>query len=409
MLLRARLVALAILLLGLVVVTDAQAAPVYPPDTTLTPEPMPEVARPDYLDPLEDPTFGTRITRISDKAAFDSTSKALRHAYAKNQPWNADGSLIMLDYTYPAAVLDGRTYEFLRWVHQPSSAVWSNVNPNETIGTAAGANRLIRVGMQSDGDVTTIRKFREYDEINFGQGEGNLSNNDNYIALFGIKDGAADLFVYDLENDEIVSRRSLGKATVGDGKSTINNATMSQSGEYVVVQYNRPGTGKNQGIKVFDRDLNPVGQASKRGGTHYDVCYDAQGYEAVVVQADNSTAVVAARLDTGAKTTVLTADQMNDSIHISCRNTGRPGWAYLSEFSYGFVDEKPNYQEVFAVKLDGSGTVQRFAHEHHSRNKDYARQPHGVPNRDGSKVLWASDWDDGRTPVYAYVAEMATP
>src|SRR5262249_2898145 len=118
--------------------TSAQTAiPVsYPPDTTLTQVQIPTVAMPQYLSPIIDPTFGTAITRIADQAAFGVADKYIRHNYAKNQPWNSDGSLVLLGYpVYPAPVLDGRTYQLLRWIYVPSWVVWSNTDPNKTYGT----------------------------------------------------------------------------------------------------------------------------------------------------------------------------------------------------------------------------------------------------------------------------------
>src|SRR5258706_6466827 len=78
------------------------AAVIYPPDTKLTSTTVPTLARPSYLVPVTDPTFGTKITRISDQTAFKDTYKAIRHIYSKNQPWNSDGSLIMLGYEWYA-------------------------------------------------------------------------------------------------------------------------------------------------------------------------------------------------------------------------------------------------------------------------------------------------------------------
>jgi hypothetical protein len=78
----------------------ALPAPLYPPDTRLTPIPTPRnVERPPYLNPILETSLGTTITRISDRSAFDQPgATSIRHANAKNQPWNADGSLLMLDY-----------------------------------------------------------------------------------------------------------------------------------------------------------------------------------------------------------------------------------------------------------------------------------------------------------------------
>ena len=73
-----------------------------------------------------------------------------------------------------------------------------------------------------------------------------------------------------------------------------------------------------------------------------------------------------------------------DGGHLSCQNFKRPGWCYLSCNQKG-------YKEVFALKLDGSGIVERFA-KHHTSNKTYLSEAQAVPNPDGTKVMFASDW-----------------
>src|SRR5262245_23360921 len=61
----------------------------------------PAIPRPSCLARTPDPTFGARITRVSDQSGFASSSMFLRHFYSKHQPWNADGTLVLLDFTYP--------------------------------------------------------------------------------------------------------------------------------------------------------------------------------------------------------------------------------------------------------------------------------------------------------------------
>src|SRR5262249_12554198 len=81
--------------------------------------------------------------------------------------------------------------------------------------------------------------------------------------------------------------------------------------------------------------------------------------------------------------------------HLSTRNFLRPGWALVNNGS-------PN-GEIFAVKLDGSKTVERFVNARSSESS-YDTQAKAVFSPDGSKVMWNSDWGSGT--VYAYVAEM---
>jgi hypothetical protein len=373
---------------------------------------MPTLPRPEYLKPVTDSKLGTNVVRVSDRAAFGSNLQALRHVYSKNQPWNADESYLLLNFKYPAALLDGRTYKFLRWVRQPSQSVWSNVNPSLMYGMVANTNQFVKLNVAKGDDYTVLHKFREYDRIDFGAWEGNLSNNDRYAALVGMKAGKLDFLVYDLQKDLIQSRKTQPQGTtINNGTGAIvNNISMSQSGKYVVVQYNKPGRGVHRGIHLLDRSLKFVRQLSARQGSHFDACIDTQGAESLVVTDDTSSALVSVQYATGKKTTILPASKSNYNIHVSCRNINRPGWAYISEFT-GDIDPanpnavKPTPDKTFALKLDGSGKSEQFAPPRNSASKDYERQPQSVPNRDGTKVLFASDWGEQSNPVYTYVTQ----
>src|SRR5207302_1108735 len=64
-------------------------------------------------------------------------------------------------------------------------------------------------------------------------------------------------------------------------------------------------------------------------------------------------------------------------------------------------------EEIMAVKMDGSGSVERFAQSHSDwenatgttgqysskdSDYDYRSQPHEVPSPDGKRVIFASNW-----------------
>lgn len=108
------------------------------------------------------------------------------------------------------------------------------------------------------------------------------------------------------------------------------------------------------------------------------------------------------------------------SFHTSCRNILRPGWAYFSEYAYvnathpiTFYNGVSNYNEIIAVRLDGSGTIERFGKEHHQTDSNfngdtndyYDRAAMAVPSRKGDRVVFASDWEDssGTAFIHTYV------
>src|SRR6266404_214581 len=73
--------------------THAARAAVYPPETRpLVFTSMLAMPRPGYLSPVKDPNTNHFTTRITDAAAFGVTSNTIKQAYAKIEPWNADGS-----------------------------------------------------------------------------------------------------------------------------------------------------------------------------------------------------------------------------------------------------------------------------------------------------------------------------
>ncbi len=171
----------------------------------------------------------------------------------------------------------------------------------------------------------------------------------------------------------------------------------------MILAFDEWGKGPREGIYSYGRGLRGRLLLSRHGGSHFDACVDNTGREVIVITGPRG--LISVDLRTGRRRLLVPSRLLSWSIHISCRNVERPGWAYVSEYFDPQADRKANHDEVFAVRLDGSGTVESFAHEHYSRRQAYVREPQAVPSPDGERVLWASDWGRRRGPVYAYVAE----
>ena len=345
---------------------------------------------PNYLQPFTDPVTNNTVTRISDESVFGCDCSKLRHRYAKNQPWNADGTLIMTDGS-PSKILDGNTYQVL--YESNTKALWSNTEPNYTYDAAANS-AFVKKNIVT-GVTTTLRTFSNYSSISVGNNEGNLSNDDRYVALIGTSGANKTVIIYDILNDNIISTRSLGTAN-------IDWVSVSQSGNFVVISGYADGSGPNQGIKSYDKFMNNE-RHLYNGRPHGDIGYDAQGNEVYVAyQGINGYSLSYARLDNGVKQGLFPYTGANGDRglwggHISTRNINRPGWAYVSEQGHpSDINRYEATREIFAIKLDNSQTIERFA-KHNSNlnaNAAYNHQAHGVPNRDGTRVIFASNWDD---------------
>jgi hypothetical protein len=341
-----------------------------------------------------------QATRISDKnMASNPTGYQMRHDYSKDQCWNADGTEIQLAaFNGQAQVLDGNTYQFKRWAtNVPSRNRWSYVNPDLMYGISD--NRLISVHATT-GVITTIHTFTGYASIELGLGEGNQSNDDRYWAIIGKNNGwlNSDFIVYDMQTDTI-----LGTKVEGDLSSIIDWVSMSQNGEYFVVRYNTYGSGVKQGIKRWTKDFseelhvwdNPqhgdIGVA-ENGNPVWITIGSGVGYYLHMTD-----------LVTGTTTGLVWTEAYGiEGAHVSCRNINRPGWAYISvEPPLSNVDSHRMTREMFAVKLDNSGTFERWGF-HNASSRVYWQQPHLTPNHNGTKILFASSWGNATTDAEDY-------
>ncbi|MCF1191690.1 T9SS type A sorting domain-containing protein [Mangrovimonas sp. AS39] len=348
----------------------------------------PSSSLPGYLSEVTGSTYGNSITRVSDKGVFGTTSARLRHNYAVDQVWNSDGSLIKLA-GYPAAILDGETYEFLYWANIPSYGRWSNTQPNIIYGTSG--NKFVQYNVSTD-QTTVLHTFSNYSSIDFGYGEGTQDNNDQYVGLIG---NGNTLIVYDIQNDNVV-----GTKNIPDGD--LDWFSVSSLGNYAIASWRPDGSGTTQGMKRYNIDMTNETHIYDYTA-HGDFGIDASGNEVFVQYGNDSTwndeyYLVMIRFSNAQITPLYYYPQSihgESGIwggHISCRNINRPGWAYVSE---GCCTDHPTAsREIFAIKLDASNTVERYAKHHSDYDSGYGHESMAVPNRNGTKVIFASNWNN---------------
>ncbi len=141
--------------------------------------------------------------------------------------------------------------------------------------------------------------------------------------------------------------------------------------------------------------------------SHFDTQIDQNGDEIIAGTAksdkngiDYKGKVIKRRLSDGETTIISNYSWAN---HTSGRNINRQGWVFVTYQNRDGSSHYPYYNELVAVKLDGSRT-ERICHLY-SYDFDYVSESHGVPSPDGLKVMWASDWENNTFPVQAYVAD----
>lgn len=379
--------------------------PRYPAAQSVTKQPMdPVMPMPTYLVSAPIAGLETSIMRITDASLGERG--IIRHAYSKRQPWNADGSLLLLAFRTPAHLMNGRTFAPLGPLEVPGDPVWSNSDPDVLYGVSGSSFVSFSIATRRQ---TFLRTFEGYSRVFIGGGEGNLSDDDRYVALIGQRDGGVDVIVYDIPDDAIVATMALNDFTGPFGD--LDMATVSPSGRYVLLGVTRP----RQAYELHDlRSMKHLRTLVSRQLSHADIGYTAEGKEALITTSDGVSAFYSIGLDDGTQREELSEAHMGWNQHVSCRNSKRPGWCYVSTFWNSERRDAYLFRQIFALKLDGSGTIERFAPANFSDGPTrllYDRQAHAVPNREGNLVIFASDWGNASAlaPIHTYVAGVEVP
>jgi len=363
--------------------------------------PPKDVARPDLHRSVIDPTFGTKITRISDPSQVPGLRR-LRHYYSKADPFNADGSrAILFGNNGSKWLIDTRTWtplNYLRITSGDPEIQWHPRDPDlfyylDFAGNSPNVRAIMRYDIRNDGR-TKLRDFTEYETAR-GRLEGNMDREGRHYALIGKRGQQREAFVYDVVNNTMSQKIEVTEKMADDWIS------VSPSGKYVVMM----GGDRS---RVYDIQMKLLHELPKGSFGHADLCLKADGSEAMVfdgadLELDHNRNINMADLATG-KLSALVRIGWGTTPHVSCRNLDLPGWALIS--TQGPDGKYPNHDfEIFWVRLDGSGEVRRVAH-HHSSRKDggYFAEQHAVSNRSGTRIVFASNW--GGETVADYLIEL---
>ena len=364
------------------------------------------VPEPGYLESYVDPEFKTTVTRITGVPGSDipnvngQWAAIARYHYSKDAAWNCDQSLLFLERHQgkPSALfLDGTTYQPLFGRKEPGTETrW---HPKRAGTMVYVKDNLIGYWDVRKDTTQIFASFPGYSEFHIGPWEGNLSRDGRRVVIEGKKGKDHIAFAYDFEEGRKYPDLVLNDVVDVDWVS------ISASGNYIVLNGQITGQTSDQ-TQVYDLVGIKVGSLWAEHGrpSHYDLILDGNGDDVAVGgsrSGPDDGRVIKRRLSDG-KITVLTAGSY--ASHTSTRNVNRPGWAYVT-YQHRGPSWPPNWDEVDAVKLDGSMMVERIARLYTKRT-DYLTESHAVPSPDGNRVLWASDWEaaSGR-PIFTLVAQ----
>ncbi len=356
---------------------------------------------------IQDQEFGTEITRVTDIKKHPS-----RFLVARVQFWNSDSSLIRLGHQ---KIFDAKTHEYLGKIAGRMYEVkWSHTHPNilfalhHAFKKNASQSKInpkndflffaidVRHGFKRE----LIARFPQkiYSDVKIGPWEGNIDQQDKYVVFSAKKRGSDHLvaILYDIKSKQEIAYKEFKEIKWTSSRKSnqhdwISISPFGNSILHAKCNHASPSFDKFH-IEQYDLDFMPIRMISAVS-EHGDLGINVDGEEVYVQfrDANNRHGIYAFNLNND-QVVSLSGTNSYGGGHISCQNYQRKGWCYVST-------KGKNYREVFALKLDGSGEVERFAQTHGIEESRESSK--GTPSPDGSQVLFQSTWGVlNRTEAY---------
>jgi hypothetical protein len=338
---------------------------------------------------MPDSDIGGNLTWIEDE-------------YSTMSPFNSDNSKILLVHQSYFALYDGTGF-YIRdlplEISASSEPRWSRKN-NHTVYYVRG--NQFKTYDTNSGAIAIVHTFSEYSAIS-GMGESDISYDGDHFVFAG---NSRYVFIYRISTDT--------KSPVFDTGGTTFDSIYITPLNNVIVSWIQSGTVRYTGQELFDSNMNFLRQVGRADG-HKDVTLDTNGSEVLVWTNSNdpqpicNNGIVKILLSSGAETCLATFD-WSLAVHISAPDNS--GFVYVETYAPSNPNPPAGWvaytNELLQIKLDGS-QVLRVAH-HRSRpnpTNTYNWQPKMSTSRDGSRVVYSSDYDlpgiDGYAAQYSDV------
>lgn len=369
--------------------------------------------------PYKEANFKTDITRITDIKHGNPLAKAkgMTNEYARMDPVNADSSLLLLHssngkwFLYDLKTLKLKERILDQGRREPR---WHATDPNILFYTKD--RKFYKYHVNSKKKEVLYDAKKDYPNVSelTAKGEGDSSSDSRFWAFMAVhydkaekKNRTLDWIVFDAEKRQVVSRYS---DIPGNQATGANTATVSMSGQYVLVETNP--------TQVFNRDWTNGRQLRGRYG-HGDLALSKDGRDVFVAQNTKNDHITMVYLDTLEEVKVMyipfkppgtEGGVTYKGFHISGNSLDTPGWVLVS--TYGRADQPGYWSDgaLFLLELKENGRHFRIAHTHARTSKggkDYWSEAFATIDRKGQRVFWGSNWGiTGKNYSDAYMVDL---
>ncbi len=352
--------------------------------------PMTAVTKPTLLGSYTDPNFLTTVRRITDAKAQFNADYA-KPVYSTMPAWNADETYLILYVPGQGHKLfNGKTYAFIRNLEIDTADIehvyWSSTDP-DLLYYPNG--RALMVYHPSTNQSETLKTFAETD-VSFGGDP-----------IYG--DWSSNLFGFQSNSGPLLWWRTSGALV--NGPTGTGAPQISSSGAYYVFGQNLYDASTNALVRAMTINATEHG-ATGRLANGDDIWVSTQ-FD--LPDGSNGNLIVE-NLRTGAVTTVIGEangwDYPRVGTHVSAHAVKNPGWVAVS--MTGNTEGTDYLDREIALANVNTGVVCRVAH-HRSYGQEgnigYWAEPHVNISPSGTRMIFASDWNNGST-VDTYVVEL---
>jgi hypothetical protein len=414
-------------------VKETSPASFYPPDFRLKPLSV------DRMQPLRKPAqrsaglqapswidhhYGTRIHKVTAASDFPG-AEFVRHNYSRRQAFNADNTrFIALSSNGFWLLYSGTTFERLKRGGQSGAllnlagdaeAIWHPTDPRLLWYTGINGGLVWwEKDVESDSDIVMadFRKRLPWPAATsvWTKGEGTSSADGRYFAFMATSYNETTkvvnihgLFSYDRVNDRIVGR--LDAASFGNAMP--DHISISPGGRWVVPSW---AFQPKLGVRAYSLDFSTYRQLDAES-EHSDLVFGPRGEEFYVHTNYRDGVVTAKDMATGAAFNLMSLYPRRGSnlgaAHFSGKAYDRPGWVLMSTYDDAADRGKtkpdpvpqPGHNKIMLLELKPNGRQYNVAHTRVGNAfGGYWGEPQATISRDGTRILFASNFDDGGPP-----------
>jgi hypothetical protein len=367
--------------------------------------PMQDIAKPEYLKTIVDPSFGTTIRRISNAG----DGGVIKPMYSTIQAWNADETrMILYDQTNGVhQLLDGMTYEFIRNL--------DDVRPDDVeqlFWDFNDADILYYLDASTDDfikySISSLTKEILVNLKDVSGCDGSISMG-NYVQMMSWD---SDVIGFRCDNSTTYSYRFSTRELTPFNLDDVNYAAVMPAPSGTLFYHNVSSYDANGNFVARLNKSKPehscLGQMTDGTDTDYSVSFDGGpngGCQGNIIAFD---------LNTGNCTPVISESlgyaYPKTGTHISAVAHKNPGWIAASMIGFDEDGQALLDQELVIARV-APGNVEVYRIGHHRADEDqfdYWGEPHAVISPTGTRVLFGSDWsgsEDGKS-VESYVVEL---